>query len=127
VPCGGKPGALWTRFLSIASAAPASSERPDRAASAADPGCSRLWRHLAHHWPLAYETALWSVVFPLGMYSVATLAYGKVTRLAFMTTIAHVMLWVAIFAWIAVAVAGLVALAGRPGASARRAGVTGGT
>ena len=76
-----------------------------------------LWRHLAHHWPLTYETALWSVVFPLGMYSVATLAYGKVTKLAFMATIAHVMLWVAIIAWTAVAAAGLIGLAARPRAS----------
>ncbi len=86
-----------------------------------------LWRHLAHRWPLTYETALWSVVFPLGMYSVATLAYGQVTKLAFMTPIAHVMLWVAVAAWIAVAAAALISLAGRPHASARPAGVTSGT
>jgi tellurite resistance protein TehA-like permease len=83
-----------------------------------------LWRHLAHHWPLAYETALWSVVFPLGMYSVATLAFGKVTKLAFMAPIAHVMLWVAIAAWAAVAVAALVRLAGRSRATVGRTGVT---
>ncbi len=82
-----------------------------------------LWRHLGHHWPLTYETALWSVVFPLGMYSVATLAYGKATKLAFMTTIAHIMLWVAIIAWAAVTAAGLIALAARPHAPARPAGV----
>jgi tellurite resistance protein TehA-like permease len=86
-----------------------------------------LWRHLAHHWPLAYETALWSVVFPLGMYSVATLAYGKVTKLAFMTSIAHVMLWVAIIAWTAVAAAALIGVVGRPHAAARPADVNGGT
>ena len=86
-----------------------------------------LWRHLAQHWPLAYETALWSVVFPLGMYSVATQAYGTVTRLAFMATIAHVMLWVAVIAWTAVAAAALAGLAGRPHASARPADVTSGT
>ena len=32
-----------------------------------------LWRHVRRHWPLSYEPTLWSVVFPLGMYSVATL------------------------------------------------------
>ncbi len=36
-----------------------------------------IWRHLRHHWPLTYEPALWSVVFPLGMYSVATLTFGQ--------------------------------------------------
>ena len=37
-----------------------------------------LWRHVRRHWPLSYEPTLWSVVFPLGMYSVATLSFGKV-------------------------------------------------
>ena len=36
-----------------------------------------LWRHIRRHWPLTYEPTLWSVVFPLGMYSVATLTFGK--------------------------------------------------
>jgi tellurite resistance protein TehA-like permease len=73
-----------------------------------------LWRHLRQHWPLAYETALWSVVFPLGMYSAATEAFGHTTKLAFMAPIARVMLWVAIAAWTAVAIGGLVGLI-RPG------------
>jgi tellurite resistance protein TehA-like permease len=74
-----------------------------------------LWRHLRQHWPLVYETGLWSVVFPLGMYSVATLAFGKVAHLSFMEPIAHVMVWVAVAAWAAVFVslvrAGVAALA----------------
>src|SRR5689334_6303609 len=36
-----------------------------------------LWRHVRQHGPLSYEPTLWSVVFPLGMYSVATLSFGK--------------------------------------------------
>ena len=36
-----------------------------------------IWRHVRHHWPLSYEPALWRVVFPLGMYSVATLTFAK--------------------------------------------------
>jgi tellurite resistance protein TehA-like permease len=43
-----------------------------------------LWRHIRRHWPLTYEPTLWSVVFPLGMYSVATLTFGKAAHLAFM-------------------------------------------
>jgi len=62
-----------------------------------------LWRHVWHHWPLTYEPALWSVVFPLGMYSVATLSFGKVAHLAFMEPLARFMLWVAVAAWAAVA------------------------
>jgi tellurite resistance protein TehA-like permease len=72
-----------------------------------------VWRHVGRRWPLAYETGLWSVVFPLGMYSVATLQYGKVAHLGFMHPIAHVMMWVAVAAWLAVAVGGVVAVARR--------------
>lgn len=69
-----------------------------------------LWRHVRRHWPLAYEPALWSVVFPLGMYSVATLTYGKTTHIAFMEPIARVMIWVAVVAWVLVAAAFLTRL-----------------
>jgi tellurite resistance protein TehA-like permease len=71
-----------------------------------------LWRHVRRHWPLTYEPTLWSVVFPLGMYSVATLTFGKVARLAFMEPLARVMIWVAVAAWALVAAAFLTRLAG---------------
>ena len=64
-----------------------------------------FWRHVRHHWPLSYEPALWSVVFPLGMYSVATLMFGKVAHLAFMEPLSRFMLWVALAAGVAVAAA----------------------
>jgi tellurite resistance protein TehA-like permease len=64
-----------------------------------------LWRHVRRHWPLTYEPTLWSVVFPLGMYSVATLTFGKVARIGFMEPLAHVMLWIGFAAWVIVAVA----------------------
>jgi tellurite resistance protein TehA-like permease len=38
---------------------------------------SNTWRNVWQQWPLSYECALWSMVFPLGMYSVATLTFGK--------------------------------------------------
>jgi tellurite resistance protein TehA-like permease len=69
-----------------------------------------LWRHVWHHWPLTYEPTLWSVVFPLGMYSVATLSFGKVARLAFMEPLSRFMLWVAVAAWVMVAAAFLARL-----------------
>jgi tellurite resistance protein TehA-like permease len=69
-----------------------------------------LWRHVRRNWPLTYEPTLWSVVFPLGMYSVATLSFGKVAGLDFMHSIAHVMLWVAFVAWVLVAAAFLTRL-----------------
>jgi quercetin dioxygenase-like cupin family protein len=77
-----------------------------------------LWRHVRRRWPLSYEPALWSVVFPLGMYSVATLAFGQVAHLAFMRPIAHFMLWTALTAWVLVAAAftaQVVRQSGKPG------------
>jgi tellurite resistance protein TehA-like permease len=62
-----------------------------------------IWRHIRHHWPLTYEPSLWSVVFPLGMYSVATLTFGTVAHLSFMEPLGRFMLWVAVAAWVAVA------------------------
>jgi tellurite resistance protein TehA-like permease len=77
-----------------------------------------FWRHIQRHWPLTYDPALWSVVFPLGMYSVATLTFGKVARLAFMEPLSRFMLWVALAAWVAVAAA-LVARILGPSGTAR--------
>ena len=74
-----------------------------------------LWRHVRRHWPLSYEPTLWSVVFPLGMYSVATLSFGKVAHLSFMEPLGRFMLWVAVAAWVVVAVAFLVRLARHSG------------
>ena len=74
-----------------------------------------LWRHVRRHWPLSYEPTLWSVVFPLGMYSVATLSFGKVAHLSFMGPLSRFMLWVAVAAWVVVAAA-FIARIGRPSA-----------
>ena len=73
-----------------------------------------FWRHVRHHWPLTYEPGLWSVVFPLGMYSVATLSFGKVAHLAFMEPLSRFMFWVAVAAWVLVAGAFLVRLTRQP-------------
>jgi tellurite resistance protein TehA-like permease len=80
-----------------------------------------LWRHVWRHWPLAYEPTLWSVVFPLGMYSVATLSFGKVAHLSFMEPLSRFMLWVAIAAWVVVAAAFFARLARRPAGAAPQA------
>jgi len=57
--------------------------------------------------------ALWSVVFPLGMYSVATLSFSKVAHLSFMEPLSRFMLWVALAAWVAVAAAFVARIRGR--------------
>ena len=69
---------------------------------------------MRRHWPLSYEPTLWSVVFPLGMYSVATLSFGKAARLSFMEPLSRFMFWVSVAAWVAVAAAVLLPRRARP-------------
>jgi tellurite resistance protein TehA-like permease len=70
-----------------------------------------VWRHVRQHWPLSYEPGLWSVVFPLGMYSVATLSLGKTERIGFMAPLGRFMLWVALASCVLVAAAFVARLA----------------
>ena len=79
-----------------------------------------LWRHVLRQWPLRYEPALWTVVFPIGMYGVATLSFGKADGLSFMEPLSRAVLWVSFAVWLLVAAAGVARLA-RQLASARRA------
>jgi tellurite resistance protein TehA-like permease len=74
-----------------------------------------LWRHVRHRWPLSYEPSLWSVVFPLGMYAVATQAFGRTVQLSFMQPLARFMIWVAVAAWALVAAAFLARAVRHPG------------
>jgi len=72
-----------------------------------------FWRHVLSKWPLRYELGLWAVVFPIGMYSVATLTFGKAVRLSFTEPLSRGVLWVAIVAWLLVAAAYFARLARR--------------
>jgi tellurite resistance protein TehA-like permease len=59
-----------------------------------------IWRHLWKHYPLRYDPEYWDVVFPLGMYSVATFELARATGYAFLSSVAAVMAWPALAAWI---------------------------
>jgi tellurite resistance protein TehA-like permease len=69
-----------------------------------------LWRYLLRRYPLSFEPGLWSVVFPLGMYTVASVSLGRAANLGFMVTLARGWLWVGVAAWAAVLVLMLVSL-----------------
>ncbi len=71
------------------------------------------WRHVVHRVPLRYEPALWSIVFPLGMYSVASMSLGAADGLPIIANIGAVAVWVALAAWVVVAVALLVRIVRR--------------
>lgn len=62
-----------------------------------------LWRHLFHRVPLRYTPSLWSIVFPLGMFAVASLRLGRVEGLPLVEGVGDVGLAVAVIAWVLVA------------------------
>lgn len=90
------------------------------------------WRHRVHRVPLRYESSLWSVVFPLGMYAVASIHLGRADDRPVVGLVGAAWLWVAPGAWAVVFTAVLVHLVrrlvlgrrvpGLAGAGARRQG-----
>jgi len=62
-----------------------------------------IWRHAVRRVPLRYESELWSIVFPLGMYAVASIHYGLEAGLPLVVWMGEAGAWIAGFAWLAVA------------------------
>jgi tellurite resistance protein TehA-like permease len=61
-----------------------------------------FWRHVIERQPASFEPGWWSVVFPLGMYSVATATLTQVLELpAALDAVASVFAWIALAAWVA--------------------------
>jgi tellurite resistance protein TehA-like permease len=69
-----------------------------------------LWRYFVRRYPWSYEPKLWSVVFPLGMYAVASVTLGRAIDFEFMRQLAAVWVWFGVAAWTAVTALLLVAL-----------------
>ncbi|HKA11019.1 MAG TPA: tellurite resistance/C4-dicarboxylate transporter family protein [Candidatus Dormibacteraeota bacterium] len=68
-----------------------------------------VWRHVLRRVPLRYDTALWAMVFPLGMYAAASQSYGTVAGLRPLQAVADIEVWFAIASWTATFVAMLIA------------------
>ena len=83
-----------------------------------------VWRYLSPA-VRVYEQTLWSMVFPLGMYAVATAAFGEAAGLPLLKPIAAAEIWLALAAWLAVA-AWMVISWARPGWPAKLEPVDGG-
>ncbi len=61
-----------------------------------------IWRYVLRRYPRTYEPRLWNVVFPLGMYTVASFSLGHLPGLGFMASVARIWVWVGVAAWVAV-------------------------
>ena len=64
-----------------------------------------VWRHLVHKVPLTYVPTMWSIVFPLGMFAVASISLGRVDRLPLVEVVGDGALAVATVVWAVVFVA----------------------
>ena len=63
-----------------------------------------LWRYGYKRYPLRYDTAYWSAVFPLGMYAACTDELASALHLRFLLPVSETFLYAALLAW---ALAGL--------------------
>jgi tellurite resistance protein TehA-like permease len=59
-----------------------------------------IWRHLCQKLPLTYDPQYWSLVFPLGMYSVATFAFAEVAHIDFLHQLPLTFAGLALLAWV---------------------------
>lgn len=62
-----------------------------------------VWKHGVCRVPLTYSPMLWSLVFPLGMYALASLRVSLAADLPPLRAISLAMVWVALAAWLATA------------------------
>jgi tellurite resistance protein TehA-like permease len=67
-----------------------------------------VWRHLIRRVRLRYEPAWWSVVFPVGMYGVASRTLGTAVHVPWLVTLGEYEAWLAFAAWAAL-IAGMAA------------------
>lgn len=71
-----------------------------------------VWRHAVHRVPLRYEPTLWSIIFPLGMYSVAGSFLGQADHLPLVKAVGDTESWIALTAWLVTFAAMLTHLVG---------------
>jgi tellurite resistance protein TehA-like permease len=79
-----------------------------------------VWRHARRGRHRTYEVGLWSVVFPLGMYAVASSAFAGATGLPWLSAIGSGSSWVSLAVWLLVAAALIASLMPRRTRAASR-------
>lgn len=62
-----------------------------------------IWKHGVCRIPITYTPTLWSLVFPLGMYALATLRLSLAGDFPPLALLSRTMVWVALAVWLATA------------------------
>jgi tellurite resistance protein TehA-like permease len=70
------------------------------------------WRHLVRRHPLRYDSQYWGMVFPIGMYTTATIRLSEALELPFLLVIPRYFFYVALAAWLLAFVGLLGSIAG---------------
>jgi tellurite resistance protein TehA-like permease len=68
-----------------------------------------IWKHGVCRAPMTYTPMLWSLVFPLGMYALASLRLSLAADFPPLQSVSQVMVWIAVAAWAVTAVGFIVA------------------
>lgn len=71
-----------------------------------------VWRHGLQRHPLRYEGLYWAMVFPLGMYAMATYHLSLALDQAWLQPLAQTFMWIALSAWVLAAI-GLIGALGQ--------------
>ena len=58
-----------------------------------------VWKHFVRRIPISYEPRQWSIVFPLGMYTVASYQLSLAAEFEPLHQVSHVVIWAAIVVW----------------------------
>lgn len=82
-----------------------------------------VWRHIVRRYPIRYDPAYWNIVFPLGMYTVATHRLSLAADYTALETVSRVMIWVAFGAWFATMLGLVGSLIARRGSMGAQAGL----
>jgi tellurite resistance protein TehA-like permease len=59
-----------------------------------------IWRHVICREPLTYHPMYWSLVFPLGMYTLATHRLALAADFTPLKSVAQVLIWIAFATWL---------------------------